>query len=89
MLVFGFEDLGLQRVVAWCRVDNPGSIRVLEKIGMRREGRSNNSDAVPERWRNHYRFGLSVAEWSLERSLGRQLRASEPIEFVERLRFDS
>ena len=63
ILSFAFGELGLRRVIAWCHVDNSGSIRVLEKLGMRREGRSENSAAVPKRWRNHYCFALA-APWS-------------------------
>ena len=58
MLTFAFEDLGIRRVIAWCHVDNDGSVRVLEKLGMHCEGRSKDVDSVPERWRNHYRFAL-------------------------------
>ena len=36
---FGFTELHLHRVWAWCVADNLGSARVLEKIGMRPEGR--------------------------------------------------
>jgi ribosomal-protein-alanine N-acetyltransferase len=35
---YGFEDMGLERVEARCQVTNSASARVLEKIGMRREG---------------------------------------------------
>lgn len=35
---FGFEEMRLARVEARCQVTNPASARVLEKIGMRREG---------------------------------------------------
>lgn len=38
LLRFGFEDLGLHRIVATCQPENHGSYRVMEKIGMRREG---------------------------------------------------
>lgn len=36
---FGFTRLGLNRVWAVCDPDNPASARVMEKIGMRYEGR--------------------------------------------------
>lgn len=36
---FGFEEMGLNRVEALCEPENKGSIRVLEKAGMRYEGR--------------------------------------------------
>jgi ribosomal-protein-alanine N-acetyltransferase len=35
---YGFEDMGLIRVEARCQITNPASARVLEKIGMKREG---------------------------------------------------
>ena len=38
LLKFGFEECGLHRIVARCDLENYGSYRVMEKIGMRREG---------------------------------------------------
>ncbi len=35
---YGFSDMGLRRVEARCQITNPASARVLEKIGMKREG---------------------------------------------------
>jgi RimJ/RimL family protein N-acetyltransferase len=39
LLRLGFEDLGLHRISAGCVATNAASARVLEKIGMRHEGR--------------------------------------------------
>ena len=38
LLQFGFEELDLRRIIAFCHAENIGSYRVMEKIGMRREG---------------------------------------------------
>jgi RimJ/RimL family protein N-acetyltransferase len=38
MLRFGFDELNLRRIVAHCDAENYGSYRIMEKIGMRREG---------------------------------------------------
>jgi predicted acetyltransferase len=38
LLDFGFSDLGLHRITATCDAENVGSYRIMEKIGMRREG---------------------------------------------------
>jgi RimJ/RimL family protein N-acetyltransferase len=38
LLKFGFEELNLRRIIAFCHAENIGSYRVMEKIGMRREG---------------------------------------------------
>jgi len=38
LMKFGFEDLNLHRTHAECNADNTASARVMEKLGMRREG---------------------------------------------------
>ena len=38
LLSFGFDRLHLRRILAHCDAENIGSYRVMEKIGMRREG---------------------------------------------------
>jgi len=38
ILEFGFDDLGLHRIIAHCDTENYGSYRVMERIGMRKEG---------------------------------------------------
>lgn len=38
LVQYGFDNLSVHRVVAYCNPENIASVRVLEKIGMRREG---------------------------------------------------
>jgi len=38
LLAFGFSELGLHRIIAHCDAENRASYRVMERIGMRREG---------------------------------------------------
>ena len=38
LLEFGFGELNLHRILAHCDAENVGSYRIMEKIGMRREG---------------------------------------------------
>ena len=38
LLRFGFEDLKLHRIISHCDCENVGSYKIMEKIGMRREG---------------------------------------------------
>jgi RimJ/RimL family protein N-acetyltransferase len=38
LLRFGFDELRLHRISAWCDAENMGSIRVMEHCGMQREG---------------------------------------------------
>jgi RimJ/RimL family protein N-acetyltransferase len=59
LLRFGFEELGLLRIEALCAVENERSLRTLERLGMRREGR-----LAWYRWkkdtpRDHYLYALT------------------------------
>lgn len=58
MLDYCFEELNLHRVEAGCAVENIASIRVLEKVGMLREGRARQSLALPSGWSDSYEYGL-------------------------------
>ncbi|MEO2204688.1 GNAT family protein [Paenibacillus pabuli] len=37
IIQFGFEEVGLERIQARCMVDNTGSAKVMEKVGMKFE----------------------------------------------------
>ena len=39
MVDFGFRELGLHRISSWCIAENAASARVLERVGLRPEGR--------------------------------------------------
>ncbi len=57
---FGFETLHLHRIEAGCAVDNIGSISVLEKAGMIREGRARKILPLKSGWADN--FGYSILE---------------------------
>lgn len=63
LVPFGFEQLGLHRITATCDVDNAASARVLEKVGMQREGRLRDDVCLRGEWRDHYVYGILVDEW--------------------------
>lgn len=63
MLAFGFGELGLHRVWAGCDPDNAGSVRVLEKIGMRREGHLREDTWIRDEWRDTLVYGILAREW--------------------------
>jgi len=69
-VAFGFENLGLNRIFAQCFAGNRASRRVLEKIGMRHEGRLRQHI---EKWGELIdvdNYGLLATEFrSLEKSL--------------------
>jgi len=73
MLKFGFEDLGLHRILAHCDAENIGSYKIMEKIGMRREGLF--FDARPPHKKSNREYGdeLSYAvlknEWDAQKEI--------------------
>ena len=58
-----FTTMGVQRVFAECRPENIGSIRVLEKLGMTREGRLRQNRSFKGRVWDTLIFGLLRDEW--------------------------
>jgi len=63
LLAFGFERLGLHRMSATCDTENAASARVLEKVGMRREGHFRDDTLVRGRWRDSYLYAVLAGEW--------------------------
>lgn len=63
MLRFGFETQRLDRIHAHCVLDNEGSARVLEKIGLRREGILREHEQFKGRWWDVQLFGILREEW--------------------------
>ena len=59
-----FTDLGLRRLTAVCFADNAPSWRLMERIGMRREG-TFRADSLHRdgRWLDSYAYGLLREEW--------------------------
>jgi RimJ/RimL family protein N-acetyltransferase len=59
-----FTELGLRRVTAVCFADNVPSWRLMERVGMRREGASR-ADALHRdgRWLDSYAYAMLREEW--------------------------
>ncbi len=58
ILKFGFLDLGLHRIEAGCAVKNIASFKVLEKVGMQREGQKRKVLPLKEQWSDNYIYGI-------------------------------
>jgi RimJ/RimL family protein N-acetyltransferase len=67
MMVFGFTRLNLHRIYATCDTENVGSYRVMEKIGMRREGHFKQDTFIKGRWRDTYLYAILEKEWRVLR----------------------
>ncbi|WP_162054291.1 GNAT family N-acetyltransferase [Pontibacter pamirensis] len=58
ILDFGFNVLKLHRIEAGCAVDNIGSIKVLEKVGMTREGRKRKVLPLKSGWSDNFEYAI-------------------------------
>ncbi len=63
LVEFGFRDLRLHRIWADCDPENVGSWRVLEKIGMRREGHLRENAWVKGAWVDSLIYAALDREW--------------------------
>ena len=58
VISYGFEKLKLHRIEAGCAVENIGSIKVLEKAGMIREGRLRQVLPLKSGWSDNYEYSI-------------------------------
>jgi len=63
MIQIGFKKLGLRRITATCDAKNRASARVLEKAGMRKEGRFRKNLFQKGKWRDTFFFGILKEDW--------------------------
>jgi RimJ/RimL family protein N-acetyltransferase len=63
VIAFGFEQLGLHRIIASCDPANTGSYRVMEKNGMQREGYLREEKMFKGVWRDFLLYSILEKEW--------------------------
>jgi RimJ/RimL family protein N-acetyltransferase len=63
MVAMGFDVLGIQRIWASCDPANVGSARVLEKAGMRLEGRLRQDQNIRGALKDSLVWGILEPEW--------------------------
>jgi RimJ/RimL family protein N-acetyltransferase len=63
MLTFGFGELNLHRISAGVAVYNTRSIKLLERLGMQREGRGRESLPIRGEWVDNYRYAILESEF--------------------------
>jgi [ribosomal protein S5]-alanine N-acetyltransferase len=68
MVDYGFSTFGLHRVWSWCVADNAGSAHVLEKLGMRLEGRLLENEYYKGRWWDTLMYGILTDEWQMHKN---------------------
>ncbi len=64
LLNYGFENLKAHRIIATCQPENPPSYRVMEKIGMRREGYFKKCIPYGDEWWDEYYYAILDEEWT-------------------------
>ena len=69
IVTFGFEELGVHRIWSWCVADNAGSAHVLEKLGMRLEGRLRENEYYKGRYWDTLMFGMLETEWRAHQTM--------------------
>lgn len=67
LLKFAFEDLKLHRVEAGCAIENIASIKVLENIGMLREGRKREVLPIRGKWIDNYFYAILERDFEKNR----------------------
>lgn len=61
---FGFSTLGFHRIIATCDPRNDPSIRIMEKLGMRREAEFVDSVILGDgEWHNEFLYAITNKEW--------------------------
>ena len=64
MLRLGFEGLGLHRILGRLDARNAASAKLLERLGMRREGHILENEFVRGEWTDELVYGLLAREWA-------------------------
>jgi len=63
LLDYGFTKMKLHRIIATCQPENIASYRVMEKIGMRREGFFKKCIPYGDDWWDEYYYAILQEEW--------------------------
>ena len=64
MVAYGFDRLGIRRITAGCFADNLASVRILEKVGMRREQHGVGISWHAELgWLDGYTYAMLAETW--------------------------
>jgi RimJ/RimL family protein N-acetyltransferase len=70
ILSYGFDELGLHWIAAFCHVENAPSYRLMERLGMQRLRRLNGSKFVKGEWWDEYVYSITAPEWAARRHEG-------------------
>lgn len=63
LITYGINDLNMHRIFATCDPINIASSRVLDKVGMIKEGRLRENLLIKDGWRDSLLYGILEQEW--------------------------
>jgi RimJ/RimL family protein N-acetyltransferase len=63
LLEMGFRRLGLHRIIGRADARNVGSVRVMERLGMRREAHFLENELIKGEWGDEVVYAILAAEW--------------------------
>jgi RimJ/RimL family protein N-acetyltransferase len=63
LMDYGFNSLGLHRIHADTSTDNLAACRIMERLGMRREGLLRGAVHEEGKWVDRYIYGMLADEW--------------------------
>ncbi|MFF3545936.1 GNAT family N-acetyltransferase [Streptomyces platensis] len=72
LLKLGFEELRLHRIQAELDGRNTASARLLERLGMRREGHLRENEFLDGEWSDEVIYAMLAREWRDQQKEGRQ-----------------
>lgn len=67
MVDFGFSRFGVHRIWAACIAENSGSAHVMEKLGMKLEGKFRENKYFKNRWWDSLYYAILADEWELHK----------------------
>ncbi|OLS23072.1 MAG: hypothetical protein HeimC2_28120 [Candidatus Heimdallarchaeota archaeon LC_2] len=62
LITYLFSNIGIQRIIAICDTRNQNSIKLLTKLGMRKEGHSLSSYYKNKEWTDEFQFAILKKE---------------------------
>ena len=69
LLSYGFAHRKLHRITSICDTRNTASFRLMERLGMRREGHLRQSQFIKGSWQDEYIYALLDDEWLAQQSV--------------------
>jgi RimJ/RimL family protein N-acetyltransferase len=66
---WGFRELDIHRIVAFCHASNSASVRVMEKLGMHQDGMLRETRWLRGEWWDEYVYAILEKDWKGKKDL--------------------